>query len=559
MRLIKGRPRKAEVLRGLRVRRDDVAIGDVIYLEGHEAINPEGFSLCVKCTPNKTADVDIDQQIFDGALGAQTHIRKMPNSGGNALRLRVSNTLIADVPEAVYSHIWVPGQEIIFFITHTSQPAVATSLWALSGGNIVNLLNAVTTPIAGYARTDEFKIGQIAGGTVRQFEGTVDYFEFWKQPLGEQEVFDLMRGDTWNYNRTGQSQVVNLPLGEREIITDPDFNLAQDGDMEAADTSAWTAGNSAVLSKVSLDRKNKLLQVRYGGVADPYASQNVLELGKLYFVRFRVRTDQVHRPQLRDDSTVHWTGSLSQNQQVSGTFTAGAAGALRLQVLTSEEGYAQFDDLEIFEVNNATEDVSGFNNNGKILGATKIDNDRGYEFSDGTISVPELNAPVSGFTMEVLFETFDPSISQYVYIADNAQTSLLYTGFYIFSGGLRAYVTDGVGTNVIIYTNLTKGRLHAIMTYDSESKQLSLVLNGRLFQSIQATGVGDVSIKSLRWGDSPDTALDKFQGRIYLTKLYKKPLTQLQCLDLYDQSWRGQNETTPGFGERQFGEHPFGE
>jgi len=149
---------------------------------------------------------------------------------------------------------------------------------------------------------------------------------------------------TWAEAVTGVSRVfpfAGAPVDPSHKILDPD--------MEYADASFWTAGNSATLSKTTSSPQagSRALRVTYNAVNNPYAYQDALEIGRDYTIDGYARSDGSSVPTVREGSTVLWTGTTSTAwQSFSVAFTA-TANDIRFRGTLSGAGYADFDSLEL--------------------------------------------------------------------------------------------------------------------------------------------------------------------------------------------------------------------
>lgn len=125
--------------------------------------------------------------------------------------------------------------------------------------------------------------------------------------------------------------------------------ILTDGDMETADTSSWTAFNSAALSKqtTSPHGGSRLLRITENGVAAPAAGQTVFTVGTPYRVFGYARSDGSATPRIRDSAgTTLWTGTTSTAWQPFDFVVVAAATGLRLDTASSTLGqYVEFDDV----------------------------------------------------------------------------------------------------------------------------------------------------------------------------------------------------------------------
>lgn len=150
---------------------------------------------------------------------------------------------------------------------------------------------------------------------------------------------------TWGEAVTGVYRVfpfAGAPVAASHKVLDPD--------MEVADTSYWTAGNSATLTKsaVTPHGGTYCLRVAHNGVANPYAYQIPLEIGRDYTIAGWARSDGTGVPSIRDGSAATlWTGGVGAGwQSFSVAFTA-QSNELWLYVTIGAAGYCEFDDLAL--------------------------------------------------------------------------------------------------------------------------------------------------------------------------------------------------------------------
>lgn len=131
----------------------------------------------------------------------------------------------------------------------------------------------------------------------------------------------------------------------------------QDPDMEVADTSFWTAGNAATLSKQTGTpyEGTYCLRVAHAGTSDPYAYQTSLEIGRDYTIAGYARSDGTGVPKILDGTTVLWTGTTSTSWQSFSVAFTSTANDLRFQNTIAVAGYCEFDDCGL----TVTDDLPG--------------------------------------------------------------------------------------------------------------------------------------------------------------------------------------------------------
>jgi len=150
-----------------------------------------------------------------------------------------------------------------------------------------------------------------------------------------------------------------LTVYTNDPAADPRFvfggNLVKDGDMEDFSvTPPWVVGNSALLTKSTVDPKNGLrcLRVRRNLVNNPYAEQDVLAIGKTYRFLGWARSDGSAIPSLRVGGQEIWQGTTGTDwQYFNETTTVTGSQLLRLTSVTSTGSeYTEWDEISISEV-----------------------------------------------------------------------------------------------------------------------------------------------------------------------------------------------------------------
>lgn len=132
---------------------------------------------------------------------------------------------------------------------------------------------------------------------------------------------------------------------------DYDTELLADGDMEAAGTGSWSAGNGATLTKQPGNAMAgvQVLRVAHGGTANPYAIQNPLTVGTKYRATGFARGDGTGIPRIWAGADF-WTGTAATAwQQFDITFTASNVGFACATTL-AVAGYCEFDQVSVREV-----------------------------------------------------------------------------------------------------------------------------------------------------------------------------------------------------------------
>jgi hypothetical protein len=127
-------------------------------------------------------------------------------------------------------------------------------------------------------------------------------------------------------------------------------NLLTDGDCEAVGVAAWTAINSADLTKEtgSPHSGSQVLRVAYDGVGVPCAQQVGTTVGDTFLYRGWARGDGTFRPELRKQNTLYWQGTPSTDWQYFSVIDTSAVNNVRYCSSATAAGYAEFDDLSVW-------------------------------------------------------------------------------------------------------------------------------------------------------------------------------------------------------------------
>lgn len=251
-----------------------------------------------------------------------------------------------------------------------------------------------TYRVTGVARSDGNGIPNLRYGTTDIWTGTTstDWQAFDEEFTADNTIFKL--------------RVTNLAVGEYVEFDDvsvkqkniaasssfPGSEELTDGDMEAATTAAWSAANTAVLSKQTTNPHggNRLLRVAYGSQANPIAGQTILTIGKRYRLTGYARGDGTTAPIIRMGGVNIFTGGTETDWiTVSQEFEATAT-TIYIGSNGAGGGYSEWDDVSITEVNPLNGDIIG-----ATVGQTGPKSDLSYLLDgindDADIYSPELN------------------------------------------------------------------------------------------------------------------------------------------------------------------------
>ena len=124
-------------------------------------------------------------------------------------------------------------------------------------------------------------------------------------------------------------------------------NLLTDGDMEAATTAAWSAGNNATLSKQTGTPHggSRVLRVQRNVTTTPYAYQNVLTPGQRYHITGYMRSDGSATPYIYHDNLIKYGTTSTSWQAIDATFVAGNTSLWLVCSTTGDTQWVEFDDM----------------------------------------------------------------------------------------------------------------------------------------------------------------------------------------------------------------------
>jgi hypothetical protein len=156
----------------------------------------------------------------------------------------------------------------------------------------------------------------------------------------------------------GDLDLAQMTVKQTDIAASSAFPGAEvmvDGDMEAATTAAYVAGNAATLTKETGTRTGgsgtKVLRVTRSVSNTPFAEQNDLIIGKSYEVSAWARSDGNATPRL-GLGTTPFTGTTSTDWQQLGGVAIADSTQLSLQSVTSTGNeYTEWDDVSVTEAN----------------------------------------------------------------------------------------------------------------------------------------------------------------------------------------------------------------
>ena len=312
--------------------------------------------------------------------------------------------------------------------------------------------------------------------------------------------------------------------------------LLTDGNMEAADTSAWKVAGT--ISKISSNpaQGSRALRVENntGAATNVWAYQEVVEPGKQYRVTGWMRSNGVHNPTLYF-ITPAVVGTSSTNwQRIDAVVTTSANRILFGAIAIADSGYVEFDELSIREV------VSG--NHGTISGATRKEEDQcisgkclSFDGNDYT-TVPDHSSlePTSAITLSVWVYPTNPTYS-YQMIIDKQPSGGAGAGYTLrldnATGKIKFRAVGTSGNDILGNTTLSANTwYHVVGVYDGSN--FKLFINGQEDASKPSTGNITYDASDLQIGRRVDGW--NFQGRIDEPKIFPYALTEDQIKAEYN-------------------------
>ncbi len=265
--------------------------------------SPE-ISIVMEFTPDFAYDDNAVTTLYSSTSN-DYRVYKNNNAGNNVLGIVLKNTLVEEIASATYSAYWNQNARNVLVVSGTTGD---TDVW-LNGTQI--LTNDAAPWVPAGANVSLF-VGSAEGGTQR-FDGEIHAISIYSGLLDGTDATNL-------YN--------------------------------SVDTSDWTVGNSACVTKQSGGAEDEKQIIRIANTtANPYAYQGTtLTVGKTYRVTGWVRSDGNVLPKFATGITTIWTGTTSTDwQYFDQTFTADHAWAVLSAPTSTAEQYAEFDDVLVTE------------------------------------------------------------------------------------------------------------------------------------------------------------------------------------------------------------------
>lgn len=140
---------------------------------------------------------------------------------------------------------------------------------------------------------------------------------------------------------------LNIPASNATSPT----QLLTDGDMETSGTAAWTAGNSATLSKQTGTpyAGSQVLRVAWTSTATPYArpTSTPIVVGQIYRVTGYARSDGTGLPRIAVNGDYRWTGTTSTAWQPFDFTYVATDTVFYLYNFISSSSYVEFDSIVV--------------------------------------------------------------------------------------------------------------------------------------------------------------------------------------------------------------------
>ena len=222
-----------------------------------------------------------------------------------------------------------------------NQASVSQATSGITVGKAYQATFTVSNYVSGSIRA---VVGGTGNGTFRSANGT------YTENIIASGVLSIFLQQNTTANGSFVGDIDNVSVTQLNI---PAYNatpsqLLADGDMETAGTSAWTALNSATLSKqtTSPHGGSQVLRVTYNGVANAGTSQNAVETNTIYRITGYVRSDGTAMPVIIRGATLFVGTTSTSWQPFDLVFNSGGGNDVILRNNTSS-GYVEFDDVVV--------------------------------------------------------------------------------------------------------------------------------------------------------------------------------------------------------------------
>jgi hypothetical protein len=341
------------------------------------------------------------------------------------------------------------------------------------------------------------------------------------------------------------------PMRVEDLVPDNETTeVVVDHDMAAAGTGAYTAGNSASLSKVSNGEGGQALRIAEGGNAFPQASQNVLNNTYLYRLRSRIRGDGTFAGKfVANNITDLWTFESDADWQELSTIHMPGGAKIHAQsdATIASGGYCDVDIMSAKIIRPLSKNVIADDHH-IVLGSSDITttwptqvHDKGLRTSTGenmkvtdpfgtasllTVSFMFLNESIAG--LSDILGAWNASGLFFRYVWLNATNE-----YWFQTGG-----TSGLNAAKLIGYRAVGDLIHFVGVYDGSNTK---IYGDGVFGAQAATPVApNYQSQDLRFGHrytAPTNA--NFLGKYCDVKVWLgTALTADQCSELYQDDVR---------------------
>lgn len=254
--------------------------------------------------------------------------------------------------------------------------------------------------------------------------------------------------------------IYNSPWQSEELLVD--------GDMEAAGTSAWTAANSALLTKETANPHggSRVLRVAHNGSADPYAYQ-APTIGKRYrFTGWGRSGGGTAKPRFTAGSAAVEGTTSTDWQYLELEWVAGFALA-GCQAKTSVLGeYVEWDDVSVVEIKNASSNHPGYGIATDVLPGPRAVSDAFTHEADCVLEfvVDALPTGPSGY-IDINFRQVDSANHMRVYVNDAGSLSISEVGGAGSFGGVIGALSGGERIVVVAEGSTIKGYYNTTLAW----------------------------------------------------------------------------------------------
>ena len=441
-------------------------------------------------TPDGAANENIARYFWDTTIGAGARFYCLRNAGTNTIQVGIgTGTPVAEAALAAYQAYWNVGKP-----NHIAVCAVSGSTQVYLNDNLI--VTSATAWVLN-AQSANLTIGMNTSAALYFFAGTIHSFSIYSVKWDANEVEDAFKKQTFTEMAFSKA-VVHLPCKSIYANTGDGVMLGTDMNMEAADTSAWTAQNSATLTKETGTRTGgsgtKVLRIAYNGVNNPGASQSsLLAAGKYYRITGWARGDNTGVPRFYysgGSSTLVWSGTSSTTWQSFDIIAITGTGnvSFTLTNVISGAGYVEFDDITVQEVDFLTENTgTGADvkvGDSGLYGVTQAPYN-GFVY-DGSNSFLDCGSDVAGTSAGTFAALVQPSSfgeSDYGRLFDNGTTV-----FAMYGTNANFRFANNVTTKESATGSATIGNYSTVIVTRTLAGAINFYVNGVLSGTADQTG-----------------------------------------------------------------------